>query len=337
MNRALRSQLFPLVLTLAAAPAMAQSGTLDQDSPATNAGFNFSASSLVWQQQVRVGVAGQLEGIRLFLTGNVGSHIDIRVRVGDGWNVGPVVFSTGYDNTTGGVEMPFIDMTSANLNFAVGDTFVWEVQGDDTGMGGQGSYVPPPGTPEYPEFLFLNGPGCYSDCGWRLAFQTYMNGGGGPGTAVCFGDGSGAPCGCSNEAAPGSGSGCLNSLGVGGVLSASGSADTTSDSLGLSVSGVRSQPGLFFQGNNTIAGGAGATFGDGLRCCGQSVVRLEIVNPSGPEPATADLTVTVTSQGPAGTVNPGDKKCYQYWYRDPGGSPCGSNFNFSNAVSVTWS
>jgi hypothetical protein len=66
-------------------------------------------------------------------------------------------------------------------------------------------------------------------------------------------------------------------------------------------------------------------------------VRLEIVSPSSPEPATVDLTVTVTNQGPSGTVNPGDKKCYQYWYRDPGGSPCGSNFNFSNAVSVTWS
>lgn len=151
-----------------------------------------------------------------------------------------------------------------------------------------------------------------------------------PGTSVCFGDGSGAPCGCGNEN-PAGNAGCLNSLGVGGLLSGSGTADTTADTLGLECSGVRSQPGLFFQGNNTIAGGAGATFGDGIRCCGQNVVRLEVVVPPQPEPSTATLTVTVTLQGPSGTVNPGDKKCYQYWYRDPGGSPCGSNFNLSNA------
>lgn len=156
-----------------------------------------------------------------------------------------------------------------------------------------------------------------------------------PGTGLCFGDGSGAPCGCGNEG--GAGEGCLNSLGVGGSLSGSGTADTTADSLVLECSGVRSQPGLFFQGNNTIGGGTGATFGDGIRCCGQSVVRLEIVVPPTPQPSTATLTVTVTGQGPAGTVNPGDKKCYQYWYRDPGGSPCGSNFNLSNAYTVTWS
>jgi hypothetical protein len=100
---------------------------------------------------------------------------------------------------------------------------------------------------------------------------------------------------------------------------------------------VRSQPGLFFQGNNTIGGGTGVSFGDGIRCCGQNVVRLQVVVPPPPQPSTATLSVTITNTGPAGTVNPGDNKCYQYWYRDPGSSPCGSNFNLSNAVSITWS
>jgi hypothetical protein len=123
---------------------------------------------------------------------------------------------------------------------------------------------------------------------------------------------------------------------VAGFLTASGNASTATDTLTLTCTGVRAQPGLFFQGNNTIGGGTGATFGDGIRCCGQNVVRIQVVVPPTPQPSTAQMTETATTNGPAGTINPGDKKCYQYWYRDPGLSPCGTNFNLSNAVSTTW-
>jgi hypothetical protein len=65
-------------------------------------------------------------------------------------------------------------------------------------------------------------------------------------------------------------------------------------------------------------------------------VRLEVINPpAGPEPVIVISTVAIASHAPGGTVNPGDTKCYQYWYRDPGG-PCGSNFNLSNAMTITW-
>lgn len=157
-----------------------------------------------------------------------------------------------------------------------------------------------------------------------------------PGTAACFGDGSGAPCGCGNDSAPGSGGGCLNGLGVAAVLSASGSNSITTDDLVLTSSGVPAQPGLFFQGNNLIGGGTGQTFGDGLRCCGQNVVRIQVVVPPGPEPATASTSVSIANHAPPGTLNPGDTKCYQHWYRNPGSSPCGLNFNLSNGYSVTW-
>ena len=171
---------------------------------------------------------------------------------------------------------------------------------------------------------------------WLLRSDN-TGGGTGPGTPICFGDGSGAPCGCGTEIA-GTMGGCGNSLNVGGTLSATGTADTTNDSLGLSCSGVRTQPGLFFQADNTIGGGTGITFGDGIRCCGMNVIRLEVTVPPGPEPATATMSVNINGMFP-GTINPGDKKCYQFWYRDPGmGNPCGGgNFNLSNAVSVTWS
>jgi hypothetical protein len=156
------------------------------------------------------------------------------------------------------------------------------------------------------------------------------------GTPVCFGDGSGAPCGCGNEAPSGSGSGCLNELGVGATLSASGTADTANDTLVLTADGVTDEPGVFFQGDMAIGGGAGLTFGDGLRCCGQNTIRLEIVDPAPtPNPTSASTSASI-SQHPSQGPLPGTTKCYQYWYRDSGSSPCGSAFNLSNALLIGW-
>jgi hypothetical protein len=171
---------------------------------------------------------------------------------------------------------------------------------------------------------------------WLLRTEN-TGGSGGPGTAICFGDGTGAPCGCGNESAPGSG-GCNTTLGIGGTLSATGNASVSNDTMALTADNVVNQPGLFFQGNNAIGGGSGATFGDGIRCCGQAVVRIQVVNPPGTaNPATAQMTETATTNGPAGTVQAGNTKCYQFWFRDPsGGGVCGSSFNFTNAVSITW-
>jgi hypothetical protein len=91
---------------------------------------------------------------------------------------------------------------------------------------------------------------------------------------------------------------------------------------------------LFFQGNNAINGGNGITFGDGLRCCGGGVKRLQVrfMNSSGSASSTATISL-------AGATAVGDSRCYQGWYRDPagtGGSPCSSYFNLTNALSLTW-
>lgn len=159
-----------------------------------------------------------------------------------------------------------------------------------------------------------------------------------PATPICFGDGSGAPCGCGNESAPGSMAGCLNGLGVPARLTASGSTSILQDNLVLTADGVTKHPGLFCQGDNQLNGGAGVTFGDGLRCCGGSMIRLQIVDPPGPtQPTTVSSTVSIPNHAPPGTVQAGDTKCYQLWYRDPTSSPCGSTFNFTNAVLVVWS
>jgi hypothetical protein len=151
-----------------------------------------------------------------------------------------------------------------------------------------------------------------------------------PGIPLCFGDGSITPCPCGNTGWPDRG--CANSQGAGSRLVGTGS--NLVDGLPLRLMAQYlpfNQPGLFFQATNFVAGGAGTAFGDGLRCCGGNVVRLEIAN-SG----NTGFVLTTVDIASAGGVQPGDTRCYQYWYRDPNSGPCGSSYNLSNAYEVTW-
>jgi hypothetical protein len=149
-------------------------------------------------------------------------------------------------------------------------------------------------------------------------------------TSFCHGDGTGTACPCGNTG--GSGEGCANGGGSGGVLVASGSSSVTAADFALNGSGlIPSQPGLYFQGNNAINAGSGIQFGDGLRCAGGGVIRLQVrfAGGAGASSTTANLVVT-------GGVVPGDTKRYQLWYRDPGSSPCGALFNLTNGVERTF-
>ena len=151
-----------------------------------------------------------------------------------------------------------------------------------------------------------------------------------PGNAYCFGDGSGTPCPCANVGGPGQG--CANGTGMGGVLAATGSASVSLSNLSLEVTQCPTgQPGLLFQGVNATGGGLGAVFGDGLRCAGGSVVRLETVFLDGS--GTGSSSVNVASKG---GVASGDTRYYQFWYRDPAGSACGALFNLTNGLELTW-
>jgi hypothetical protein len=145
----------------------------------------------------------------------------------------------------------------------------------------------------------------------------------------CFGDGSGVPCPCGNPGAEGHG--CAGSTGAGALLEAEGSASLSAGDLVLLGSDLRpSQPGLYFQGDAAVDGGDGAPFGDGLRCAGTNVVRLEVrtADAGGASSTTVDL-------GLEGGAAPGDTRFYQLWTRDPGG-PCGSGFNTTNGLRVEW-
>ncbi len=135
---------------------------------------------------------------------------------------------------------------------------------------------------------------------------------------------------CGNHGA--AGAGCANSTGLGARLLAVGTDSVTADDLELRAADLPpSQPVLFFQGLQQVGGGSGVTFGDGLRCAGGGVVRLETRTAS----AAGDAGTTA-GLASVGGVAAGDVRRYQAWYRDPSAGPCGTAFNLSNGLELTW-
>jgi uncharacterized membrane protein len=148
--------------------------------------------------------------------------------------------------------------------------------------------------------------------------------------SFCAGDGTGTPCPCGNPGA--NGAGCANGAGSGAILSRTGAASASASSVVLQATGlIPNQPGLYFQGVNAVNGGNGNTFGDGLRCVGGSVVRLQVRTAS-----AAGGSATTVDIASAGGVSAGDLLRYQLWYRDSVTTPCGSGYNLSNGIELTW-
>jgi hypothetical protein len=156
-----------------------------------------------------------------------------------------------------------------------------------------------------------------------------------PTTVYCSGDGTATACPCGNSGA--AGNGCANSLNPGGAhIAGSGVASVAADSFVLTGTGMPNASALYFQGTIQVAGGAGAVFGDGLRCAAGTVIRL-----------ATKLNSGGTSSYPSGTDTPihtkgmipitGGTRDYQVWYRnaDPVFCPP-ATFNLSNGLQVTW-
>jgi hypothetical protein len=152
-------------------------------------------------------------------------------------------------------------------------------------------------------------------------------------SSYCAGDiNSSVGCPCFNETGS-LGAGCENSTGQGALLTITGNASVSADTVVFSGSNLPTGPGLYFQGNNAINSGNGNPFGDGLRCAGGNVKRLQVRFSSG---GSSQTSVSISSA--AGNVNAGSVKRYQLWYRDPSaGAPCQSGFNLTNGIEVTWS
>ena len=202
--------------------------------------------------------------------------------------------------------------TANGGTFAIGDWFIGGANALEAGCGGDDVC-------ELANLLALTTPGTHVGCGTPAI-----------GVPFCFGDGSDTACPCGNIGA--AGEGCANSSGAGAILSASGSDNLGADDMVLHGTQLPSSvPALFFSGVNTIT--PGATFGDGLRCAGGFITRLEVAFTD----AAGDVSTSATGIGAAIGASVGTVSNMQIWFRDVGaGAPCGSGFNTSSALLVTW-
>ena len=154
----------------------------------------------------------------------------------------------------------------------------------------------------------------------------------------CFGDpGSGIPCPCANDndgSVPESG--CANGVFTSGAqLRGQGFASVSADTLVLVTTRLEpNNTGLYFQADNRLNGGNGIIFGDGLRCAGGNLIRLQVRTSDAA--GTSSTTIGISAKG---GVSPGDVKRYQCWYRNIVNPLCGpgvNDFNLSNGLEVTW-
>lgn len=177
-----------LILAVAAGAA-AQTGTLDQD--------NTANKNLTWnmaffpdlQQEVRVGVAGQLEGFVIRMASqNVSVGLPVALFAGGGPHApstAPLWSGTAFAATPGSLQIVFVDVTSAPLFFNAGDLFTIRVGNGSTGVSGtdlSGNSGFP--SPYYPENFYEAGASKVLD---RLYFQSYVVAC--PGTSAPYGPG----------------------------------------------------------------------------------------------------------------------------------------------------
>ena len=121
-----------------------------------------------------------------------------------------------------------------------------------------------------------------------------------------------------------------NSTGVGATIGHGGSVSVAASDLRFVVTDLPlSQFGLFYYGKN----GASAPFGNGIRCVGGLVFRLQVVAFGQTRKAEHQLNLANPPE-PAGAIQAGSTWRFQLWYRDPAGG--GDGFNLSNALRATF-
>ena len=135
-----------VALTMSAA-AFAQTGTMDQTSPNE---FVVFTNGQIWQQEIKVGLAGQLEGFSLDFWAASAANTTVGLKLfssGTACNPGSLVWSDTYTvTTTRTVETKFFDLSSLNLTYNVGDVFLVEFvpsanNGEATFMGNNNKYA----------------------------------------------------------------------------------------------------------------------------------------------------------------------------------------------------
>jgi hypothetical protein len=151
----------------------------------------------------------------------------------------------------------------------------------------------------------------------------------------CFGVQNACPCSNHGD----TGRGCSNSAGPGALLTVSGA--THPDTILLQSSGeLPNALTIFLQGSISLGP---VDFGDGLRCAGGPLKRLYVRNASGGVaivPGLGDPTVSERATALGDVLDPGSRRYYQAYYRDPTTKFCpppqGANFNASQMRRITW-
>lgn len=141
----------------------------------------------------------------------------------------------------------------------------------------------------------------------------------------------GSPAPCFNFYAPG---GCLNSTGLGAILSASGTTSVANDNLVLTTTQMPvNKVGLMLTSQNS---NPGVPFQDGILCLAGQIKRY----PGKPTGAGGTFSYgpglvnySVNNFAPAFWILPGSQWNYQSWYRDIG-VPCGTFSNISNMIQA---
>lgn len=151
-------------------------------------------------------------------------------------------------------------------------------------------------------------------------------------------------CPCAN-APSGPGRGCNNSAATGGArITPSGIASLASDTLTLTTTGeTPTAASIVLQGD--AFAGAGAVFGQGVRCVDGTLKRMYVRTASGgsvsvPNFGSGDPTVSARSAALGDPIQPGQSRWYSVYYRAAvvlGGCPASSTYNTTQTCRVTWS
>lgn len=282
--------------------AAAQIGNVDQHClRGTQGNVLGSGAGYLVQQQVRAGSTGLLTAVEVWISGNQGGQVAVRVRRGAVPTSQPVLWEKVY--TTGtqlAWQTPILDTSAAGIQLDAGEVFAIELELLDDTVGIAGVDETPPC---YPEPSFPTPPSL-PDLRW--AFRTFLQ-----------------------DPAPGSNY-CLPSSSTVLALAriwASGSNSIAANDLELVAGPMPDVKALFFYGTQPNQ----TPFGNGFLCIGGVLGRLPGMDPHcGTIAASFDL-----AQVPPPFVAPGSTLYLQAWFRDPFGGGGPSSFGLSDGYAVT--
>lgn len=145
-------------------------GALVLDQQSLNIGpiFNADGDSLVWQQEVTVGLLGELVRIELYVS--TPGSAEVFINAGSPWQNDAHDFTTTL--SAAGTGWVSIDTSLAGLHFNVDDRFVIGVTGTCGGLWLGGNVNQPDGLYDKGN-LWLN-QSLYSGGNWDFAFRTYV-------------------------------------------------------------------------------------------------------------------------------------------------------------------